>query len=513
MRKILRKIWRLICSRYVICSLLIIVELFILISTEKYLIEWLMSVRIVSYIISFLTLLYVINTDMSVEGKLPWIVIILLIQPFGALLYAIFGGRLITRHEKKFFKDLEIDYGKLLDIEETTLNELKRIDQRAYQNAYALSKESSATLYKYSTSKYFSTGELFYESLLSSLKEAKHFIFMEYFIICEGKMWDSILEILVEKVNEGVEVRFMYDDIGSLFNVQGNYYKKLCDLGIKAKCFAKYTYKANSSHNNRNHRKITVIDGEIAYTGGINLADEYINEKVIHGHWKDSAIQITGEAVKELTKIFLYDWDLNSGEVSAWNKYLIYQKQEIEDGYYLPFGTGPKPLYAANIAKNTYLNLINQATNYVYITTPYLIIDKELTNALMNAAKRGVDVKLILPHIPDKKYVYVMGKNAYIPLIKSGVKIYEYTKGFIHAKNFICDDIYAICGTINLDYRSLLHHYENAVWMYKTKVLFDMKQDFNNTIEESMICTIESSKQNFITRLFVSVIHLFAPFF
>ncbi len=513
MRKFFRQAWKIICSRYFICSILIILELVIIFGTEKYLIEWLTPVRVLSYIISFLTLIYVINTDMSVEGKLPWVVIILLIQPFGALLYAIFGGRLITRHEKKFLKNLECDYGKLFDVDDSTLNELKILDQRAYQNALALSKESIATLYKNTSGKYFPTGELFYASLLSSLKEAKQFIFMEYFIICEGKMWDSILDILVEKVREGVEVRFMYDDIGSLFNVSGNYYKKLCKLGINAKCFAKYTHKANSSHNNRNHRKITIIDGEVAYTGGINLADEYINEKVIHGYWKDSAIEIRGKGVKELTKIFLYDWDLNCGKVSLWSKYLNSEKLDVDDGYYLAFGTGPRPLYAPNIAKNMYLNLINQATNYVYITTPYLIIDRELTNALMNAAKRGVDVRLILPHIPDKKYVYVMGKNAYTPLIKSGVKIYEFTKGFIHAKNFISDDCYAICGTINFDYRSLIHHYENAVWMYKTSVLLAMKEDFLKTIDESMLLTIESAKQNFFTRVFVRIINLFAPFF
>lgn len=513
MHKLLKKIWNIICSRYFICSILIIIEIVIIIGTEKYLIEWLTPVRIFSYIISFLTLIYIINTDMSVEGKLPWIVIILLIQPFGALLYAIFGGRLITRHEKKFLHNLESDYGKLFNVDDTVLNELKTIDLRAYQNAKALSKESVATLYKNTSGKYFATGELFYESLLSSLKEAKHFIFMEYFIICEGKMWNNILDILVEKVNEGVEVRFMYDDIGSLFNVSGNYYQKLCKLGINAKCFAKYTYKANSSHNNRNHRKITIIDGNIAFTGGINLADEYINEKNLYGYWKDSGIEIKGEGVKELTKIFLYDWDLNCGKISLWKKYLNSESVENSDGYYLPFGTGPRPLYAPNIAKNMYLNLINQATDYIYITTPYLIIDKELTNALMNAAKRGVDVRLVLPHIPDKKYVYVMGKNAYIPLIKAGVKIYEYTNGFIHAKNFISDDCYAICGTINFDYRSLIHHYENAVWMYKTKVLEEMKADFIKTFETSITATIESSKQGFFTKLFVRIINLFAPFF
>lgn len=513
MWKLFKKLWKVISSRYFLCSILIIIELVMLFLIEKYLIEWSIVFRIFSYLVSLVTFIYLINMDMSVEGKLPWIVIILLIQPFGALLFLMFGIRLITKREKKFFKNLISSYSELLCVEESTLNKLKEEDYLAYQKAFSLSHDTSSSLYQNTTCEYFSTGEAFYQNLLASLKEANNYIFMEYFIIAEGKMWDSILDILLEKVKSGVEVRFMYDDIGSLFNVHGDYFKKLEKLGIKSQCFAKYTGKANSSHNNRNHRKITVIDGKVAFTGGINLADEYINEIKRFGYWKDSAIKLKGEAVKEMVKIFLYDWDLNKGEITSWINYLKLDEKEKTDGYFLPFGTGPKPLYSANIAKNMYLNLINQASKYIYITTPYLIIDKELTQSLINASKRKVDVKIILPHVPDKKIVYAMTKSSYLTLIKAGVKIYEYEVGFIHAKNFICDDCYAVCGTINFDYRSLLHHYENAVWIYKSSVIINMKDDFRRTINSSIIQTESLAKQNIMVKLFVRFINIFAPFF
>ena len=306
-------------------------------------------------------------------------------------------------------------------------------------------------------------------------------------------------------------VRFLYDDIGCLLTLPVNYFKRLRSYGIKANCFAKFNGRANSSHNNRSHRKITIIDGLIAYTGGINLADEYINKNDRLGYWKDSIIEIRGKGVNELLKTYLFDWDLNDGNISNINDYLNNEVLVKNDGYYLPFGTGPRPIYIPNIAGNTYLNLINQAKNYVYITTPYLIIDNELSNALINAAKRGVEVIIITPHIPDKKIVYSLTKNSYMALINNGVKIYEFKPGFIHEKNFICDDLYAVCGTINFDYRSLIHHYENAIWMYKTSVIKDMKQDFLETLDVSIIQTNETAYQNGITRLFVGILKVFSP--
>lgn len=513
MVRIFRKIWKVLSSRYFICSLLIIIEVILLFHIEKYLMDYSFGIRICSYVISFLTLIYVVNLDMSVEGKLPWILVILLLQPFGALLFIIFGIRLITHQEKRFFKKLYSNYKEFFKPDSTYLNDLKNDNLLAYQKAHSLSNDSHASVYKNTKSYYYESGESFFKDYLNDLKNAEKFIFIEYFIVSKGEMLNQIIDILKKKSQEGVVVRFLYDDIGSIFNIDSDFDKQLTKLGINTLCFGKYTGKANSSHNNRNHRKMTIIDGVVCYTGGINIADEYINRKVKYGYWKDSAIKLVGDAAYEFTKLFLFDWDLTANKTSNWNDYLIKYENNTYDGCYIPFGTGPKPLYNANIAKNTYLNLINQATKYIYITTPYLIIDKELTNALVNASKRGVDVRIILPHIPDKKFVYAITKSSYLNLIKSGIKIFEFEKGFIHAKNFICDDDYAVCGTINFDYRSLIHHYENAVWMYKSNTINLMKEDFIKTIDESLIITKEDATLNIFTRLFVGIIYIFSPLF
>lgn len=508
-----KKILRAITSRYFISFLFIVIELVSLYALQRYLNDYLIIFYILSYILSILTLLFIINSKTITETKLPWMLIILVFQPFGALLYLILGRRLITRKEKKFLEDLKKDRKNLFHIDRDVLNSLKDTDYDAYQKALALSNDSFSSLCDKTIGKYYKCGEDFFVVLKEELKNAKKYIFMEYFIVEEGIMWEEILTILKEKVKEGVEVRFLYDDIGCLLTLPVNYFKRLRSYGIKANCFAKFNGRANSSHNNRSHRKLTIIDGKIAYTGGINLADEYINKNHRLGYWKDSVIEIRGKGVNELLKVYLFDWDLNDGEVSNLDRYLCFNHDVKTDGYYLPFGTGPRPIYIPDIAENTYLNLINQAKNYVYLTTPYLIIDSELTNALINAAKRGVNVVIITPHIPDKKVVYALTKNAYIPLIQGGVKIYEFTPGFMHAKNFICDDLYAVCGTINFDYRSLIHHYENAIWMYKTSIIKDMKNDFEDTVKVSSLQTIKSSYQIPIVRLFVGILKVFSPFF
>lgn len=508
-----KRLLRAITSRVFLSSLFIVIELVLILIIQKYLNDYLVLFYVVSYIISVITLLFIINSNTIPETKLPWMLIILFFQPFGALLYLILGRRLITKKEKQFFNKLQESNNKLFSIDATSLDKLKNEDFSAYQKALALSNDTFNSLCENTFCKYYKCGEDFYDILLMKLKEAKKYIFMEYFIVEEGIMWNEILEILKQKVKDGVEVRFLYDDIGCLFTLPSNYYKKLNSYGIKANCFAKFNGRANSSHNNRSHRKITIIDGEIAFTGGINIADEYINKNDRLGYWKDSVIEIYGKGVVELLKIYIFDWDLNSNEITDLNSYINNKEYYYNDGYYLPFGTGPRPIYKPNIAENMYLNLINQAKNYVYITTPYLIIDSELTNALTNASKRGVKVIIITPHIPDKKIVYALTKSSYITLIKAGVKIYEFTPGFMHAKNFICDDVFAVCGTINFDYRSLIHHYENGIWMYKSSIIKDMKRDFENTINLSTLQTNESSYQNAITRLIVGILKVFSPFF
>ena len=337
---------------------------------------------------------------------------------------------------------------------------------------------------------------------------------MEYFIIECGLMWNTVLNILKKKAREGVEVRIMYDDIGCMLTLTPNYNEIIEKLGIKCCQFSKISGRATSAHNNRDHRKITVIDGKVAYTGGINMADEYINHVKKYGYWKDTAIKLTGDAVQGFCAMFLINWDTNSGyEISDYQKYCkpTSQNTDSTNGYYIPFGDGPAPLYPETVSKNAFLNIINQAMEYVYITTPYFIIDTELTNSLINASKRGVDVRIITPHIPDKKIIHLMTRSAYSHLIKYGVKFFEFTPGFIHAKSIVSDDDYAITGTVNFDYRSLVHHFEDGVWIYKSETVLKIKRDFLTTQKLSERVSKKTLKITLLQRIIKIFVKIAAP--
>ncbi|MGM9664422.1 MAG: phosphatidylserine/phosphatidylglycerophosphate/cardiolipin synthase family protein, partial [Eubacteriales bacterium] len=322
----------------------------------------------------------------------------------------------------------------------------------------------------------------------------------------------AILEVLKRKAAEGVTVRVLYDDIGCMNTLPGDYAKTLRSYGIEATPFSRLRGNADSEFNNRSHRKITVIDGKIGYTGGINLADEYINEIKKHGHWKDTGLRLEGEAVWELTRLFLCDYGINV-KVLPENKHELYPASSVpkEDGYLIPFGDGPRPLYERRVGKSVIENMLSSATRYMYMTTPYLIIDNELCQSIENAALRGVDVRIIVPHIPDKKLVFEMTKSFYCRLMKAGVRIYEYEPGFIHAKSYIADGEYAMIGTINLDYRSLVHHFENGVWMYRCASIQELKADIDDTLAKSIEITPDMLKTGLLMRFVRSVVRIFAP--
>lgn len=325
-------------------------------------------------------------------------------------------------------------------------------------------------------------------------------------------MWDSIHEILRRKAESGVEVRLMYDDIGTVGMLKSGYFKKLRKEGINCYKFNPFRPVVSGIFNNRDHRKITVIDGRVGYTGGVNLGDEYINENKRLGHWKDTALKIRGSAVENLCKMFLQAFDMTAKSVSDYAKYLDIEYERFADeGYIHPFGDGPKPYYAEQVGENNYINLINRAKKYVYITTPYLIIDHNIESALRNAALRGVDVRIIVPHIPDKKLVFNMTRSHYPYLMQTGVKIYEYTPGFIHAKSLVADDEFAFVGTINLDYRSLVHHYECGAVLYKTPCIALIKEDIDATIAVSQEVTKENYRMGRFARAVNSVLTIFAP--
>lgn len=317
--------------------------------------------------------------------------------------------------------------------------------------------------------------------MLVELKNAKKFIFIETFIIERGYMLNSILEILKDKVKEGVEVRLVYDDIGSIKTVEASFYKKLRKLGIKAYKFNRFVPFASAVHNNRDHRKFFIIDGKTAYTGGCNIADEYINKVERFGYWKDTMVKIQGPAVDSITVLFLTTYMLISKTNEKVDIYLHQYDKYDEEGIVCPYGDGPRPFYREYIGENVIVNMINQSEKYVYITTPYFICDDKIKQALINASKRGVDVRIIVPHIPDKRLVFALTRSNYARLQRAGVKVYEFEKGFVHAKQMVCDDKIAQVGTINLDYRSLIHHYEDAVWFASSPVIQDIKKDFLDT--------------------------------
>jgi cardiolipin synthase len=326
---------------------------------------------------------------------------------------------------------------------------------------------------------YYSIGEDFYPPLLEALGQAEKFIFMEYFIIQEGQMWDSIHDILRRKAADGVAVYVMYDDVGCMTTLSDKYYKTLRAEGIHAIPSNPFRPILSQIYNNRDHRKITVVDGLVGFTGGINLADRYINAQQVYGHWKDTAVRIQGPAVRNLTAMFLSAWNTQCDEVIDCAPYMEILPPPCGCGsYVIPYGDGPRPLYRDYVGQNVYLNILAAAQKYVYITTPYLICDQQMLSALRAAAKKGVDVRLITPHIPDKKAVFLMTRSNYLALVQAGVRIYEYTPGFIHAKNMVSDDKFAVCGSINLDYRSLVHNFECGAWIYDGRCAQAMRDDF-----------------------------------
>lgn len=359
---------------------------------------------------------------------------------------------------------------------------------------------------------YYKVGEEMWADMLTELNKAQHFIFMEYFIVDKGKMWDSIHEILVRKVAEGVEVRLMYDDIGTLTMQRHGYWRELRKEGIDCCKFASFRPVLSGIYNNRDHRKILVIDGKVGFTGGINIGDEYINENHRLGHWKDTGVKIEGRAVYNLTALFLTTFDLTAKEDSAYDMYFPADIPVFEEtGVTHVFGDGPRPFYSEQIAESNFVNMIASAHNYVWITTPYLIVDYNLASALRNAAMRGVDVRIVTPHIPDKRLIFDVTRSNYRNLMNAGVKIYEYTPGFIHAKTMVVDGVMAFVGTVNMDYRSLTHHFEDGVVLYRTPCIDDIVADLNNVFEVSEFIDPETFKMGKVESFFAAILQLIAP--
>ena len=503
--------FRLLMSKYGFSIAIILIELVLVFGIILYMsqiapIIWVTLV----FLISVATVIAIVNRSMSPESKVTWL-IVTFVPVFGPLLYLMFGERRLSKKELKQLQELNSiafheNNGRQLHLQ------LQETDKSAYGIINALlHMDSNAEVYDQTDSQFFSSGEEMWQQMLEDLKRAEKFIFLEYYIVDEGLMWDSILEILEEKTAQGVEVKMLYDDIGCMVTLPGDFTVYLRSKGIDAHKFNKVIPRMTVAYNNRDHRKILVIDGQISYTGGINLADEYINRIERFGHWKDSGIRIDGPATQAFTRLFLMNWYINRGEISDFDQYHLENQTRFGSGLCIPYGSGPKPIYKTKVGKIVYQNLINQAEDFVYITTPYLIIDYDLTEDIKNAAMRGVDVRIVTPHIPDKKLIQLVTRGAYPDLLSAGVRIFEYTPGFIHSKQMIVDDRFAAVGTINLDYRSLVHHYENAVLLYKTESIADIHKDFENIFEQSQEIFSDTINPTWYQMLIKEVTQLFAP--
>lgn len=508
------KLFKKVFNRTTICVLGILLQIGYLIS-----LFWTLGTAYtysytVFVVIGICMTIRIVNSEMNPSYKIAWITVILPFPIFGVMFYLFFGNSGSGKRLRKRMSRYNQEEHLLLAQKPESLESLWGDSVDAMKQARYLLMYGGYPSYQNTKTEYFPLGEAKFEVLVRELEKAERFIFLEYFIIQEGRMWNTILDILARKAKQGVDVRVIYDDFGCLFTLPYGYDKKLEAMGVQCRVFNKFKPIWSAKMNNRDHRKILIIDGHTAFNGGINLADEYINAFEKHGHWKDTAVMLKGEAVWSFTMMFLTMWNYLTGEKSASVEAYKPRPEEIapykSDGYCIPFTD--TPLDDEPLGENVYLNIINAASRYVYITTPYLIIDNEMITALTLAAKSGVDVRIITPHVADKWFVHAVTRAHYKTLTKLGVRIYEYTPGFIHAKSFVSDDTTAVVGTINLDFRSLYLHFECATWMYKTESVADVKNDFLETLEKCQEITYGDCKSAKLpVRIIRALLRLFAP--
>ena len=490
---------------------LALIEIISLVLIFHYFNEQAAWIETILRLLSIIIALLLVTRSKHLSSDMLWILLIIIVPVFGTALYLFLGANLFM---SKTFRNIMVETmvaDKHYVRNQEVLNEMyEQAPEYKGQFKY-ISESNHFPFYRNTGFDYYPLGDVGFPVMLEELKKAEKFIFIEYFIIEGGTMWNSILEILKEKAKAGVEVRVMYDDLGSIGTLSSVYARELEDMGIKAVTFNRINPVLNIIMNHRDHRKIMVIDGKVAFSGGVNLADEYINTIVKYGHWKDNIIRVKGKAVWTYTVLFLTNWNALRHEDDQYEKFR-YEFAEDDgkyDGYIAPYGE--TPLDNDLTSQNIYLNIINQANEYVYIATPYLIIDTEMMNALILAAQRGVDVRIITPGVPDKKIVWRITRSYYDELINGGVKIIEYTPGFVHCKVFVSDDKVATVGTINLDYRSLYLHFENGTYLYGSEKIMDIKKDMLDTIDKGKYVKGDDFKLNMLRELILSIIKLFAP--
>lgn len=500
---------RLISDRRVVGGAILLLELIVVMYGVGWMSEKWRWLPVALTVLSLIIVIWLVRKYDNPTYKITWIIIILLLPLFGGLFYLLWGNtpfnRARTQHKYEPSPPDFTDYMRAPATETLAAERPRHATVARYINHL-----DGMPAWTNTEAHYFRVGEEMFASMCDELEKAKRFIFFEYFIIEEGVMWNTILEILQRKVREGVDVRVIYDDVGSIATLPGNYDQYLGTLGIRAVRFNRFIPTLNTYLNYRNHRKMMIIDGNVGYMGGINLADEYINVKVRFGHWKDTGIMLRGEGTANMTSLFLQMWEYVTGEpVPPLDAYLPTLKLPA-DGYVQSFADSP--LDDLNIGESAYLQIIHNARNYVYITTPYLVLDNEMITALTIAAQSGVDVRILTPGIPDKKLVYMITRSYYQQLHRAGVKIYEYRPGFLHAKGIVADDDTAIVGTINMDFRSFFLHFECATCFYDSSVVIALKKDMLDVVSQSREIDDEWLRRvPWIRSVAASVLRLFAP--
>lgn len=467
---------------------------------------------VASPVISIVLAILIFNRQDLPEYRLIWIFVVLVFPVFGGLLYIMIsfesGKRTlnrkimqINRHCRPMFQEHPEDAAALVH----------DYDEYAGLSRY-LQHYNGFPVYTHTQTTYYSPGERYFNALLYALEEAEHYIFIESFIIAYGEMWDRILEILVRKAAEGVEVRLLYDGMGTLLHLPEDYPKELRSQGINCRVFSPFRPFLSTVQNNRDHRKIVSIDGKIAFCGGINIADEYINHNQKRGHWKDSAVMLRGEAAWSLTLAFLELWEPDTGNSQDFLDHYPWADAPCEenfDGYVQPFYDSP--IDDERVCQTVYLDMIHAAKHTLWIMTPYLIIDSSVISALEHAAKSGVDVRIMTPFRRDRWFVHTTTRSYYRQLILSGVRIFEYLPGFIHSKTILVDGRSAIVGSINLDYRSMFLHFECGVWMCGSKAVSQLQEDFQEVFPRCREIHLEDTQTNILIRLVRTILQLFSP--
>lgn len=508
----MRKILHFALNRAVITALIVLFQLgffaFEIFKWGNHYVEIAFTLRLISIGVVFV----IIWKQNNPAVKLAWVVPILMFPLFGGIMYLTFGHVFISRKLREGMERTNALTRKNLRQDERIMEELARENRSISNQSRYLLDYAGMPVWNHTGAVYYPDGLPYWKQMLADLEKAQRFIFLEFFILCEGSMWNAVLEILERKVREGVEVRLIYDDVGSVFLLPKRYFETIEKKGIKCVAFNRIVPFMALILNNRDHRKIVVIDGRIGYTGGINMSDEYINYRCPYGdHWKDAGIRIEGAAVKNFTVMFLQMWNMSRYTEEDYSRYFAgFEDEPEEEGYVQPYMD--TPLDDEILGENVYLNLIGYAKKYLYIFTPYLITDNEMYTALKLAAKRGVDVRIVTPGVPDKKMIYWLTQSNYQNLIEAGVRVYQYTPGFIHSKCVLCDGEAATVGTINFDYRSFYHHFECGAFLYKVAAIEELERDMRETFAVSEQITLEWCRKKFVkTNLIGSVLKLFSP--